>query len=76
MVKCLSLCLIHRGGGLSKGVSAVANIPLVEDTLAVRISTEYKDRAGWIDQPATNKKDVNDSELENTRIKALWRGKR
>ena len=61
------------GGGLSKGVSAVANIPLVEDTLAVRISTEYKDRAGWIDQPATNKKDVNDSELENTRIKALWR---
>ncbi|ETN92524.1 hypothetical protein U062_00399 [Gammaproteobacteria bacterium MOLA455] len=61
----------HRGGW-SEELTGFVNIPVIDDTLAFRVSATYKDKPGWIDQPAAGVKDINDSELSNIRIKGLW----
>ena len=40
--------------------------------LAFRVAATYKDKSGWIDQPATGKEDINNNELSNLRVKGLW----
>ena len=59
-------------GGLSEELTGVLNIPIIDDKLGFRISGTYKDKSGWIDQPAAGQKDINDNELSNIRIKGLW----
>ncbi len=60
-------------GGWSEEVAGVVNIPIVQDVFGLRIAGTYENRSGWIDQPATGREDINDSELMNVRMKALWR---
>ena len=61
----------HKGDW-SEELSGILNVPLIEDKLAIRLSSTYKNRGGWIDQPATGKENINDNELKNHRLKALW----
>ena len=61
----------HKGGW-SEELTGFVNIPVIDDTLAFRVSATYKDKSGWIDQPAAGLEDINDSELSNIRIKGLW----
>ncbi|MDB9951895.1 TonB-dependent receptor [Porticoccaceae bacterium] len=61
-----------QGGDTSGEVSAIANIPVIDDTLAFRVAASYKDVGGWIDQPDANKEDINDVETSYIRIKGLW----
>jgi iron complex outermembrane recepter protein len=67
----ISLYDTHKGD-MSEEVTGVLNLPVVDDVLAFRVSGTYKNKGGWIDQPATDKDDINDNELTNVRVKALW----
>ena len=59
-------------GDTSSEVKAVLNIPVIDDRLAFRLATSYKDRGGWIDQPDIGKEDANDNQASYVRLKALW----
>jgi len=61
-----------KDGSASQEITAIANLPVVDDTLAFRIAATYKDIGGWIDHPDINKEDANDTELSNVRVKGLW----
>ena len=64
--------LFTEHGAPSQRVNAVTNIPLIDDQLAVRITGTFQHDGGWIDQPAADRKDINDQDLTNVRVKALW----
>lgn len=46
-------------GGISNGLDAMVNIPLVEDKLAIRAVGSLKHNAGFIDNVVTKQNDVN-----------------
>ncbi len=59
-------------GSPSASVQGVVNLPLIQDTLAVRIAATYDNDGGWIDQPALGKSDINDQSVKEIRVKTLW----
>src|SRR5262249_54830419 len=59
-------------GSPSERVGAMVNIPLLDDTLGIRVAGTYDHMGGWIDQPSAGKKDFNNQDLSDVRIKALW----
>jgi len=59
------------GGDTGYGVRGMANIPIVEDKLAIRAVYTNDDEGGWIDQPGVAK-DINTKEVETYRVKALF----
>ena len=59
-------------GAPSQQVQGVVNIPLVEDTLAVRVVGSFENVGGWIDQPEVDQTDINDMNVANVRVKTLW----
>ncbi|ETN92058.1 hypothetical protein U062_01843 [Gammaproteobacteria bacterium MOLA455] len=61
-----------KDGSPSQETKAIINIPLVEDSLGLRVVGQYINSGGWIDQPALGKSDINDYELFNIRTKLLW----
>jgi iron complex outermembrane recepter protein len=67
----ISLYDTHKGD-MSEEVTAVLNLPVVDDVLGFRVAGTYKNKGGWIDQPAIDKNNINDNELVNVRVKALW----
>jgi iron complex outermembrane recepter protein len=67
----ISLYDTHKGD-MSEEVTGVLNLPVVDDVLAFRVAGTYKNKSGWIDQPAVDKDNINDNELVNVRVKALW----
>jgi outer membrane receptor protein involved in Fe transport len=48
------------------------NVPLT-DTLAVRASAFTRSEAGYIDNPQTGERDVNDQDTNGGRVSALWK---
>jgi iron complex outermembrane recepter protein len=67
----MSLYDTHKGD-MSEEVTGVLNLPVVDDVLAFRVAGTYKNKGGWIDQPAIDDDNINNNELTNVRIKALW----
>jgi outer membrane receptor protein involved in Fe transport len=65
--------LFTEHGSPSQRINAVANIPLIEDQLGVRIVGTFEHDGGWIDQPAAGQKDINGRDLTNVRLKGLWK---
>lgn len=61
-----------KGGKWSEELTGVVNIPIIDNTLALRIAGTYKDKSGWIDQPTADIDNANDSELSHIRISGLW----
>jgi len=59
-------------GGDNYGVFAAVNIPMVDDTLALRIAGTLEDFAGWLDEPINGIADVNDRRIETVRAKLRW----
>ncbi|HEU5077453.1 MAG TPA: TonB-dependent receptor, partial [Polyangiaceae bacterium] len=59
-------------GESSQTVRGVVNLPVLDDVLGFRIATVYENLGGWIDIPAEARKDVNDVEMINVRVKGLW----
>ena len=59
-------------GDLSEEFTGIINLPIIDDELSFRVAATYKNKGGWINQPAIGKEDINDNELSNIRIKGLW----
>ncbi len=61
------------GGGVSPGGSGAISVPLVQDQLAIRVSGEFRHEGGWLNAPATQLENVNDSTISGGRVSLLWR---
>ena len=63
-------------GGFNYAASGTANLPLVTDTLALRVSANYQRDSGWIDHytlsGVLDKKRVNSGNSLTTRVSATW----
>src|SRR5262249_46279186 len=62
----VSTSATEYGGESYRGDLGV-NVPIVQDTLAVRVVGGYQDLSGWIDQPGRN--DANSGRVSNLRLK-------
>jgi outer membrane receptor protein involved in Fe transport len=58
-----------QDGGESYRADAALNVPLVPGKLAVRAVVGYADNDGWVDQPQSGRKDVNDEIAKVLRLK-------
>ncbi|MGA0602633.1 TonB-dependent receptor [Caulobacter sp. KR2-114] len=59
-------------GGQGYGVRGMLNIPLVSDTLAVRVSAYDRRDPGFIDDPQLGRRDVNTTRVDGGRVSVLW----
>lgn len=60
------------GGGDGYGLRATANVPLVTDSLALRVSGYDRHDAGFIDDPNLGKNNVNDTHVTGGHASLLW----
>ncbi len=58
-----------KGGEASYRADAAANIPLIEDKLAIRVVGGYESLGGWVEQPRRNVTDANDATSRSLRVK-------
>ena len=58
-----------KDGSASKSEQGMVNLPLVENSLALRLVGSHEDLGGWVDNPTTG---VND---QNERVVDTYRGK-
>ena len=61
------------GGGTGNNVRFGANVPLIEDALAIRASYSRNNLPGFIDNTINGKKDINDGSQTSGRIAMLWK---
>jgi outer membrane receptor protein involved in Fe transport len=61
-----------QDGSPGQRLEGAVNVPLIENELGLRIAGSFDHTGGWIDQPAADRKDFNDQNLVNVRIKGLW----
>lgn len=62
-----------KGGEPGLDLDAAANIPIVTDTLALRVSGRYLADGGWVDQPLLGRENINDQSLLDARFQLRWR---
>ncbi|MCJ1960985.1 TonB-dependent receptor [Novosphingobium mangrovi (ex Hu et al. 2023)] len=61
-----------RYGDFSEKMTGHLNVPVVDDTFAVRVAGTLANIGGWIDQPDAGRSDINDQLMRHIRAKALW----
>jgi len=59
-------------GDTNEKLTAVVNLPAMDDKLAFRIAATGEWGGGWIDQPEAGLKDANNQDLVNVRAQMLW----
>lgn len=64
--------LFTHDGEPSGRIDGMLNVPLIENELGLRIAGTIDRQGGWMDQPAADRKDFNDQNLKDVRIKGLW----
>jgi outer membrane receptor protein involved in Fe transport len=62
-----------RDGGMNNEFLGTLNLPIVGDTLGIRLSGLVQDISGWIDQPLQSRKDINGQKMIDLRLIALYR---
>ncbi|TAM23968.1 MAG: TonB-dependent receptor [Rhodanobacter sp.] len=60
------------GGGSGFGSHAMVNIPLVADTLGLRVNAYARTDPGYIDNVSTGQSEVNKAEVRGGRAQVLW----
>ena len=60
-------------GGVGGAVRAAVNLPLIADTLALRISGSDREDAGFISDPTLGKKNLNGDLVSGGRAALLWK---
>ncbi len=60
------------GGAGSYDARGLVNIPVISNTLGLRISASYKDDGGWNNVPDLHLTDVNTNRQSDARIAARW----
>lgn len=64
---------VNESDDMGARVNAVVNVPLIEDTLGLRIAGYYRDQPGILDIAAPrNEDDVDDQEDQGVRVKLNW----
>ncbi len=65
---------LHSGFGNHnlRTVKGLFNLPLIEDTLMLRVNTSSRDRDGWQRNLTTGKRDGFEQDRWNSRAKLLW----
>lgn len=61
------------GGGSGHGAKVMANIPLAEDMLALRLAATDETLPGWIDDPAIGREGVNENRIRTGRVKLRYK---
>ncbi|WP_296246418.1 TonB-dependent receptor [uncultured Stenotrophomonas sp.] len=61
-----------QGGSNGWGAKAYANIPLIDDRLALRVVATDEQLPGWIENAATGERDVNDARVKTWRAKLRY----
>ncbi|MCW3836946.1 TonB-dependent receptor [Sphingomonas canadensis] len=61
-----------KGGGWNYSLDGMVNIPIVSDTLALRVVGSYRHDAGYIDNVLLGQKNVNDGHSLNYRAALAW----
>ena len=61
-----------NAGKVSGDVTLVGNVPVIQDTLAVRLAGNVTNNSGWINQPSIDRKHINNQRVQDGRIQALW----
>jgi iron complex outermembrane recepter protein len=61
------------GGGEGWGVRGMTNLPLIKDTLALRISAYDRQDPGFIDDPQLDRKNINDTFVDGGHASLLWK---
>ncbi|HET6552362.1 MAG TPA: TonB-dependent receptor [Dyella sp.] len=59
-------------GGTGFGAHATVNIPLVANTLALRVNAYDRTDPGYIDNVTTGKSEVNEAKVSGARAQVLW----
>ncbi len=57
-----------RGGEPSWYGNAMVNLPLLKDTLALRVAVSHRDRGGYVDNLHYGQRDINDSRSSSGRV--------
>lgn len=65
--------LFTKGGQPSEHLFPTINMPVINGTLGLRIAGEFDHDGGWIDLPSASQTDVNQDNLADLRIEALWK---
>jgi iron complex outermembrane receptor protein len=60
------------GGGSGLDERAMANLPLVDGKLGLRVNVYNRDDPGYIDNSVTGKSDVNGAKVSGARAQLLW----
>ncbi|MBN7796113.1 TonB-dependent receptor [Parahaliea mediterranea] len=66
-----SLSTIHKGS-VGQSYKGLVNVPVIEDTLAVRASAYYVEEGGYIDNILTGEDDLNEATSKGGRVVARW----
>ncbi len=61
-----------EGGDMSQSLSAVVNLPVVNEVFGLRMVGTLADLGGWVDQPAAGRTNTNNQALQEVRVKGLW----
>lgn len=59
-------------GGEGWGARGLLNIPIVNDTLGLRVSAYDRQDPGYIDNPQLGRSDVNATQVDGARASLLW----
>ncbi len=62
-----------KGGGLNYETRGMANIPLIDDKLALRVTGYHVDNDGFIDNPRLGTDKINGEETSGGRASLRWR---
>jgi len=60
-------------GGSSRSAKAMINVPVIGDMLALRVAATDETLAGWIDDPASGRRQINPGQVRTARVRALFR---
>jgi outer membrane receptor protein involved in Fe transport len=64
--------LFTQDGAPGQRIETALNVPLIDNVLGLRFAGTFDHEGGWMDQPAADKRDFNDQNLVDARIKGLW----
>jgi hypothetical protein len=62
-----------KDGDGSYSVKGVVDIPLIYDTLSMRVMAYRNHNGGWIDNPVTRRTNINDDREAGARLSILWK---
>jgi iron complex outermembrane receptor protein len=65
--------LFTQDGAPGERVQAVLNLPVLDDVLGFRVAATSDHEGGWVDQPAIERSNINDSNLTDVRVIGLWK---